>query len=132
MDNFLTKQIATNPDEKAPDGSDIRILTRTRRGNMAHCRIQPGFTSKAATHKTIDELWFFTKGKGKVWRKNADTGFEEIIDVAPGISISIPLGTHFQFRNVGKNNLDFIIVAIPPWPGDDEDVIVEGKWQTVF
>lgn len=132
MEDFLTKQIPDGLDGKAPDGSEIRLLTRTKRGNTVHFLIQSGFTSKATTHKTIDELWFFINGKGEVWRKNTDNGLEEITAVKPGISISNPLGTHFQFRNTGKENLNFIIVAIPPRPGDYEAMEVKGKWQSFY
>ena len=51
------------------------------------------------------------------------------MNVKPGISITIPTGTHFQYRNTGEEELCFIICAIPRWPGSEEAVPVTGKWK---
>ena len=66
------------------------------------------------------------EGSGQVWRKN-DTA-ESVVDVGPGVSLSIETGTHFQFRNTGDEDLRFIIVTMPPWPGEDEAVRVDDYW----
>ncbi len=55
-------------------------------------------------------------------------GREEITQIPAGISLSIPLGTHFQFRNDGGEPLEAVAVSMPPWPGDDEAYLVAGKW----
>ena len=47
----------------------------------------------------------------------------------PGTSIDIPVGTAFQYRNTGVEDLDFVCVSMPPWPGDEEATLVEGPWQ---
>jgi mannose-6-phosphate isomerase-like protein (cupin superfamily) len=48
--------------------------------------------------------------------------------VAPGLSLSIPLGTRFQLRNDGEAPLAAVAVTMPPWPGEDEAYAVEGRW----
>jgi mannose-6-phosphate isomerase-like protein (cupin superfamily) len=48
--------------------------------------------------------------------------------VAAGVSVSIPLGTHFQLRNDGAEPLAAVAVTMPPWPGDDEAYLVKSKW----
>ena len=48
--------------------------------------------------------------------------------MSPGVSLTIPLGAHFQFRNTGEAPLRFVIVTMPPWPGEDEAYGVEGHW----
>jgi mannose-6-phosphate isomerase-like protein (cupin superfamily) len=53
---------------------------------------------------------------------------EEIVEVAPGVSLSIPLGTHFQLRNDGDEPLVAVAVTMPPWPGEDEAFFVTGRW----
>jgi len=50
------------------------------------------------------------------------------VDVAPGASLSIPVGAHFQFRTTGDRPLRFVIVTMPPWSGDDEAFPVAGHW----
>jgi quercetin dioxygenase-like cupin family protein len=72
-------------------------------------------------------VWFFSGGEGKMWRKN-DTAVETI-DVHPGVSISIPAGTHFQFRCDSEDPLEAIATTMPPWPGDDEAYEVQGIWE---
>ena len=126
--NFDSQQLPEEYDLLAPDNSEIRLLTKTNNGSMVHCRLPPGQTSIAVTHRTIDELWYFIGGEGEVWMKNAETEYQQVIPVKPGTALSNPLGTHFQFRNTGDKDLDFVIVSMPPWPGADEAIKVEGKW----
>ena len=66
---------------------------------MAHFELQPGQTSKAVAHRTVEEIWFFLAGRGQMWRRQNDR--EEIVAVEPGVCLTIPLGTHFQFRALG-------------------------------
>jgi mannose-6-phosphate isomerase-like protein (cupin superfamily) len=62
-----------------------------------------------------------------MWRRLGE--HEEVVAVGPGISISIPTGTHFQFRCDGLEPLTAIGATMPPWPGEGEAFHVEGKWQ---
>jgi mannose-6-phosphate isomerase-like protein (cupin superfamily) len=48
--------------------------------------------------------------------------------VEAGVSLTIPLGTHFQFRCLGDDPLVFVAITMPPWPGGDEAATVEGAW----
>lgn len=110
----------------APDGSEIRPMLETRRGGLSHCTLPPGAVSLAVRHKTIEEIWYFLGGAGEVWRKLE--GREEVVPVGPGVSISLPTGVHFQFRNTGREPLSFVIATMPPWPGMDEAVRVDDHW----
>ena len=110
----------------APDGSEIRLLARSRRGSMVHCTLNPGQVSRAVAHRTVEELWYVLEGRGQVWRRLG--GEERIVDVSPGASLSIPVGAHFQFRAVGDGPLRIAIVTMPPWPGEEEARGVEGRW----
>ena len=110
----------------APDGSEIRELVSVRGGSMVHCRLPRGTASMAVRHRTVEEVWYFVQGRGQVWRKS--DAAESVVDVAPGVSLSIETGTHFQFRNTGKDALCFVIVTMPPWPGEDEAARVGDYW----
>ena len=123
---FDTQKLPTTPDVTAPDGSDVRILLGLQGGGMAHFELQPGRTSKAVAHRTVEEIWFFLAGHGQMWRRQNDR--EEIVAVESGVCLTIPLGTHFQFRALGDEPLAAIAVTMPPWPGEDEAYPVEGKW----
>jgi mannose-6-phosphate isomerase-like protein (cupin superfamily) len=125
---FDTKRLPATRDVTAPDGSEVRVLLGLTRGSMAHFELRPGQTSKAVTHRTVDEIWFFLSGQGEMWRKQ-DGQPETIVRVEPGVCLTIPLGTYFQFRSLGVEPLAAVGVTMPPWPGDDEALVVQGKWE---
>jgi mannose-6-phosphate isomerase-like protein (cupin superfamily) len=93
---------------------------------MAHFELAPNQVATAVTHRTVEEIWYFLSGRGQMWRKQGER--DEIVDVYPGVSLTIPLGTHFQFRNLGHESLAAVGVTMPPWPGDGEAIPVEGRW----
>ena len=109
---FETKQMSAEPDAIAPDGSKVRVLCQLSRNGLAAFSLAPKAVSKAVAHRTIEEVWYFTSGHGRVWRRSGE--HEEIVEVAPGISISIPTGTHFQFRCDGIEPLMAIGATMPP------------------
>jgi len=129
VSNFDTKHLPVRPDDIAPDGSDVRVLLGLARGGMAHFEIGPNQTSKATMHRTVEEIWFFLRGRGQMWRKNEEQ--ECTVDVYPGICLTIPQGTHFQFRSFGFEPLAAIGVTMPPWPGEGEAIAVSGIWSAV-
>ena len=127
MSDFATTRLPSDPTVIAPDGSDVRVLLDLTGGGMAHFELGPNQISKAITHRTVEEIWFFLSGRGQMWRQQ--NGQSQIVDVYPGVCLTIPLGTHFQFRSFGYEPLSAIGVTMPPWPGDSEAIIVTGEWQ---
>jgi mannose-6-phosphate isomerase-like protein (cupin superfamily) len=121
-----TKRLPATPDVVAPDGSDVRILLGLAGGGLAHFELAAGETSIAVVHRTVEEIWFFVGGRGEMWRAHGER--EEVVEVEPGIALTIPLGTRFQFRATGPEPLAAIGVTMPPWPGEDEAVTVDGRW----
>jgi mannose-6-phosphate isomerase-like protein (cupin superfamily) len=97
-------------------------------GGLAHCTLPPKGISLAVKHKTVEEIWYFIQGQGQVWRKLENQ--EEVVEVCPCICLTIPTGTHFQFRNTGQDTLCFIIATMPQWPGKQEAVRVKGVWDS--
>jgi mannose-6-phosphate isomerase-like protein (cupin superfamily) len=127
MNTFSTVRLPADPTVTAPDGSDVRVLLRLQRGGMAHFELAAGGVSSAVVHKTVEEIWFIVSGKGQIWRRQAER--EETVDLEPGICLTIPLGTHFQFRAASSGPLTVIGVTMPPWPGADEAMVVQGPWR---
>ena len=123
---FTTCIRAAAPDVMAPDGSEVRLLAAASRGSMAQFTLPPGAVSKAVAHRTVEEVWLVLSGQGRMWRKLGD--HEETVELRPGVSIAIPVGARFQFRNDGDELLDCVGVTMPPWPGMDEAVEVPGIW----
>jgi mannose-6-phosphate isomerase-like protein (cupin superfamily) len=93
---------------------------------MAHFELAPSRTSVAVVHRSVEEIWYFLKGRGEMWRELA--GQQQVVIVQAGVCITIPVGTRFQFRSTGRGPLAAIAVTMPPWPGEGEAQAVEGMW----
>jgi mannose-6-phosphate isomerase-like protein (cupin superfamily) len=124
---FETKRIAAEPDAIAPDGSEVRVLCQVPRGALAIFSLPPRAVAKAVAHRSVEEVWYILSGSGRIWRKLAEQ--EEIVELSPGTSLTIPTGTHFQFRCDGDEPLNAIGATMPPWPGASEAFFVDGTWQ---
>lgn len=122
---FQTKRLPVARDDVAPDGSDVRVLLGLRHGGMAHFELGRSQTSGAVAHRTIKEVWFVLRGRGEMWRKTEEQ--EEVVPMEPGICLTIPVGTQFQFRSFGYEPLAAIAITMPPWPGEGEAYQVRGK-----
>jgi mannose-6-phosphate isomerase-like protein (cupin superfamily) len=124
--SFNTKRIGSAPDAIAPDGSEVRLLCQTERGSMAQFTLLPKAVARAVAHRTVEEIWCFVSGRGRMWRRLGSQ--DEIIEVGQGTSVGIPIGTEFQFRCDGDEPLVAVGVTMPPWPGEAEAYTVEGCW----
>ena len=126
MPEFQTLLLPKDRTLAAPDGSDVRVLLGLKSGGMEQFHLDPGHVSKAVTHRTVEEIWYVVTGEGQMWRKEGQ--HEEVTELVPGLCLTIPLGTHFQFRANPNSGLSVVAVTIPPWPGDGEAVEVAGHW----
>jgi mannose-6-phosphate isomerase-like protein (cupin superfamily) len=124
---FQTKSLQQHPNAVAPDGSDVRVLLQVRGGGLAHFELAARQTSVAVRHRSVEEIWYFLRGTGEMWR--ATGGDEQVVAVSSGVCITIPLGAAFQFRVIGDEPLAAIAATIPPWPGAGEAEIVAGPWE---
>jgi len=102
------------------------VLLSLAGGSMAHFELAPGQVSKAVAHRTVEEIWFFLTGRGEMWREQE--GLSETVEVSPGMCLTIPLGTRFQFRSSGDVPLSAVGVTMPPGPGEGEAYVVDGPW----
>ena len=83
---------------------------------MAHFQLARARTP-AVAHRLVEEIWYVLHGHGQMWRRQA--GREETVDLRTGTCVSIPAGTHFQFR-ADSAPLAAVGVTMPPWPGAGE------------
>lgn len=123
---FPTRLRAASPDVMAPDGSEVRLLAVATGGSMAQFTLPPGAISTAVAHRTVEEVWLVLAGRGRMWRKRGAE--EETVELVPGLSLVIPVGASFQFRNDDGAPLECVGVTMPPWPGMDEAFEVPGIW----
>ena len=110
------------PDAIAPDGSEIRYLVlEARRASLVEVTLQPGRVSRPVRHRTVEEIWYFLAGTGRVWLDGAVT------EVGPGSTVVIPTGCAFHFAATGDAPLRFLCYTSPPWPGDEEAEFVQSR-----
>ena len=126
MADFAAKRRADRPDALAPDGSEVRLLCATAGGSMALFTLAPRAVARAVAHRTVAELWYVVRGRGRIWRCAGER--EDVAALAAGVSVAIAPGTQFQFRCDGATPLEIVAVTMPPWPGDGEARPVAGKW----
>src|SRR5215470_9588837 len=111
---FDTVLLSDAPVVTAPDGSSVRPLcVLPGVAGFAHFELAPGQVSLAVSHATVQEIWYVVAGGGQMWRR-AGTA-EKVTGLAPGMCVTIPLGTSFQFR-AGDAGLRVVAVTVPPWP----------------
>ena len=123
---FVTRCHPESIDALAPDGSEIRAMAALTHGSVAHGLLAPGVVSTAIRHRTVEEIWYVIAGCAEIWRK---LGIQESVEVVhPRTALTIPVDTQFQFRTVGDVPFEFMMCTMPPWPGADEAIIVQGKW----
>jgi mannose-6-phosphate isomerase-like protein (cupin superfamily) len=127
VSSFASIKLPVERTEVAPDGSDVRVLLILSGGGLAHFQLAGGETSRATMHRTVEEIWYFLAGRGEMWREQEEKS--ETVEVSPGLCLTIPLGTRFQFRSFGDEPLAAIGATMPPWPGEGEAIEVEGPWQ---
>jgi mannose-6-phosphate isomerase-like protein (cupin superfamily) len=127
MSAFATSSLPSAPTVVAPDGSDVRVLLALAAGSMAHFELRAGATSHAVAHRTIEEIWFVVSGRGEMWRRQGER--EAVVALVPGVCLTIPVGTHFQFRASSTESMVAVGVTMPPWPGNEEAARVSGPWQ---
>jgi mannose-6-phosphate isomerase-like protein (cupin superfamily) len=114
----------------APDGSLVRPLCHiTGLGSFAHFQLEPGEVAKAVSHATVQEIWYVVAGRGSMWRRQAG-GEPSVSELRPGVCLTIPLRTSFQFRSDGDDPLQVVAVTMPPWPAGSENEArpEQGPW----
>jgi mannose-6-phosphate isomerase-like protein (cupin superfamily) len=122
-----TTHLPEQPDAKSPAGADIRFLLAGDGGNMIHSTVPPNQINQATVHASVSEFWYILEGQGEIWRRKGSES--SVTELVPGTAIDIPVGTSFQYRNLADQDLKFICIAMPPWPGDAEATIIQGIWQ---
>ena len=121
------RQLPRDWDDDAPDGSGVRVLCRLDGASTAHFELGPHQVSRPSCTGRSRRSGTSSSGRGKMWREFAGRATET--ELRPGLSLTLPVGTRFQFRNTGAEALTVLGVTVPPWPGEGEAVPVAGPWE---
>lgn len=131
----ITQSLENAPVLIAPDGSTVRPLCHLGGlGSIAHFQLEPGEIAKAVSHATVQEIWYIIGGAGRMWRQQ-EGNEPTTVDLRPGICLTIPLGTAFQFRADSPDQpLQVVAVTMPPWPAASEQEArpEQGCWTPVL
>lgn len=123
-----TGRLGAEPDAVAPDGSDVFFLPGLAGGGTAVFRLAPGAVARAVRHPRVEEIWFVLSGRGQIWRApEGAPGCETVLE--PGVALTIPVHTSFQFRCDGPEPLRVHGVTMPPWAGPEDAEPVPGRWE---
>ena len=119
----MVKDLPLTPDHLAPDGSQIRLLPDVDPGGLSHCLVPPGQRTRPVRHRSVTEIWFVLGGMGELarWTEGAEAD-PDVTGLWYGVTVDIPTGTPFQFRSIGADPLQVLILTLPRWPGPDEAV----------
>lgn len=114
------------PDAIAPDGSEIyHLVGDAKLASLVEVRLAAGLVSRPMRHRTVEEIWYVTGGRGRVWRSAPGDLQGETVTVRPGDAIRIPTLWSFQFAAAPEAGLRFVCFTSPRWPGPEEAVPVE-------
>src|SRR5262245_47489294 len=106
-----TGRAAREPDTIAPDGSEIRLLAPSAHGatraSLCEVRLAAGAVSRPVRHRTVEEIWHVTAGRGRVWRCRPGASVEPI-EVSVGDTVVIPVAWSFQFCAAPDTELRFL------------------------
>lgn len=69
-------------------------------------KVPVGKTHKAHSHKSMEEIFYFTEGEGEVRIE------EEIETVGPGDRVIVPATSVHQVKNTGESELKYIGIGI--------------------
>jgi mannose-6-phosphate isomerase-like protein (cupin superfamily) len=109
------------------DGSVIRevagpVSLPSSNQSLAEATVPVGGATAAHLHRTSEEVYFFTAGRGRL-----RIGAEER-DVLPGDCAVIPPGTEHKLRNMGDDPLVLLCCCSPPY-ADADTVVTEPSSQ---
>jgi mannose-6-phosphate isomerase-like protein (cupin superfamily) len=106
------------------DGSTIREVagpawTAARNQSLAEATVPPGGETAEHFHKTSEEIYFFTRGHGRMRLG------EEEQEVRPGDCVVIPPGTRHKLWNASSEEPLVLLCCCAPAYSHDDTVITE-------
>jgi mannose-6-phosphate isomerase-like protein (cupin superfamily) len=100
------------------DGSEIRewagpVSAPARNQSLAEATVQPGAATVEHYHRTTEELYLVTAGRGRL----VLDGEEQILE--QGDCAVIPPGARHKIFNIGTDPLRILCVCAPPYSDAD-------------
>lgn len=83
-------------------------------GGIIRCVLPGGESSDLVKNNTAHELLYIVSGTGEIWCKNSIE--ESVTALTPGVSVDLPLGINYQYKNTSNYDLVFTRVTMRSWP----------------
>ena len=84
---------------------------------LAEARVAPGCTTRVHLHRIREALYRVTAGIGRM------TLGDEHIDIGPGDTVAIFLGTPHGVENCGDRMLEILCYCTPPYSAADTELL---------
>ena len=107
MRPFQTKTLSATP-----NGAAAGLLLALPRSSFGHFELPAGAVSHAVTLRSVEEIWCILLGRERIWRRSREE--KSVVDGASSLCLTMPLGTHFQFRAAPQAPLALLAVTMPP------------------
>ncbi len=104
------------PKAKNVCDQSLREIPQTQNGQIfsaAHVQMQGFDTSLLHEHHMTNEIYVITRGLGLLTREN------RVFRVSAGDAIGIPKNARHKLVNLGKGDLEHLVIAMPPFQPDD-------------
>jgi len=104
------------------DGSLIKELMHpsihhNKNQSLAEAIVQPGQTTALHKHHQTEELYYITRGKGRM------TLGQQQFEVKPGDTICIPPATPHCITNITEQDLHLLCCCSPAYSHDDTELL---------
>jgi mannose-6-phosphate isomerase-like protein (cupin superfamily) len=118
----MKTEYAAVPAFVTKDGSTVRELMHpathgARHQSLAEAIVAPGQTTALHRHRSSEELYHVTAGRGRMTL--GDRNFE----VGPGDTVCIPPGTAHCIENTGTEPLRILCCCAPPYAHADTELL---------
>lgn len=91
----------------------LREVISLPKVSVAHVLMHPGGISLPHHHQRMSEIYFILEGEGIIYYK------DQALHVEQGAYLVLPPYTSHQLKNIGKNNLEHLVLAVPPFSAKD-------------
>jgi mannose-6-phosphate isomerase-like protein (cupin superfamily) len=125
----IFEQILRTDIEKSPDGAEVSVLGRLASGQLTLFSFTSNQISRAVRLVDIEEIWCFIKGEGLFWIEIDNQS--KILEIKPGLTVTLPKGAAFQCKNLGRGPIIAIASVFPAWPGSSAIHAIDGPWVQV-
>ena len=109
-------------DETVRPWGSYEVVVDNARFKVKTITVEPGRRLSYQRHKRRAEHWFVVRGTGRV------TLDGRVLEVSPGESVDVPIGSAHRMENTGETQVVFVEVQLGDYFGEDDIVRLEDDY----